>query len=98
MEAPHSSAHYYHEDPSNNTGLAIALEVLVIVFYLIEIGFEIYHKSHDSTKTFREKYIKNKKVLSKVIVNSLFVLDLLISKIRLPLATFRFSKLLRPCK
>lgn len=98
LEAPHSRADTFYSDPGSNITLSTTLEVVILVFYFSEILMEIYHKSHDSTKGFKQKYLKNKKILCKIAVDILFLSDFIIAKASYPAATFRFSKLIRPCK
>ena len=97
FEPPNSEHETFFDENPDNFIVCLVVEIFILLCYLAEFGMEVYHRRYDNTKKFTEKYIKNLKVLSKIVLMFLFTLDFIIFYASLPVITFRFSRPFRPC-
>lgn len=97
FEPPSSSADTFFDDNPSNLQVMLALEIPILLLFILEFAMEIYHKKHDP-RTFKEKYLKNKVIICKLVLNLLFVSDFIYFYSSLPAVNLRFSRALRPCK
>jgi hypothetical protein len=97
FEPAHSNQDYYFDQHPKHRAIAIAIEGSILAIYLFELFMEIYHKRSDTLRTFKEKYITNRKMLCKILIDAFFTLDFLIFYF-IPGIHFRVSRIFRPCK
>lgn len=96
FEPPHANAKGYFQDNPDYWIIILVIEAPVLLFFLIELFMEIYHRANDK-RPFKTSSLKNKKVLCKIILDVLFLVDFIIFFSNLPNPSFRFSRALRPC-
>jgi hypothetical protein len=98
FEPPNSSQHdYYEQHPTYFIPITI-VETIIVSMYMWETFMEIYHRAYDDTRSFKEKFTKNYKVIFKVLVSILFFLDLVVFHSVYPENIFRFARPFRPSK
>lgn len=98
LEPNHSGKDNYYDTRDTEYHFLVGFESTILVLFAGELFMDIFHRTSDNVKTFWYKYIRNFKVLIKTIVFFLFFIDALIFYSSLPNVTFRFSRILRPCK
>ena len=73
----------------------IAIEAIVLVFYLVDITLAVFHRSHESYKHSMMHVYSNKKLIVKIIVNCLFVSDFIRTLAVFPTIPLRYSRFFR---
>jgi len=96
FEPAHSAQNYFFDENPGYKTVCIVVETIIICVFIFEAFMDVYHRKFDKNRTFREKYIKNFKMTTKIFFLFLFVLDFIVFYARLPTATFRFSRPARP--
>lgn len=96
-EPAHSRQDYYYEEHPEYKKATVIIEALIILVYLFELFIEIYHRRFDTSRSFKEKYITNRKMLCKIVIDTFFALEFVIFY-SISEVSFRPSRLFRPCK
>ena len=65
---------YYEEHPSAKYA-TLVIEAVIILIYLFELFIDIYQRKFDTSRTFKTNYITNKKMVSKVLIDLVLVVD-----------------------
>ena len=86
----------YPELYSTYHDLLMPIELTIILFFIIDTFMQIYHKSNDKSKSLKKKLLCNPKLMSKIIVNSFFLSDIVYFYIQYPDLLLRYSRFLRP--
>jgi hypothetical protein len=87
---------FYNENPEYKTA-AFFIELSILIIYLLDLAMDLFHRKSDTTRSFQDRYLKNFKLMSKLVIITLCVIDYTIFYSLLPTVIFRFSKPLRPC-
>ena len=87
---------FYDENPTNKY-ITLGTEAVIILIYLFELFIDIYQRKFDVTRTFKTNYLTNKKMVSKVIIDLILVIDYIVLIVDYGVH-FRISRVLRPCK
>ncbi len=98
VEPPHKDSEEYFEHNPNNLAILVVLESFILFCFLIEMLMEIRHRAYYPHKRFWDKFIRNRKMLCKMIVVTCYLIDMILFYTHLPHLSFRFSRFLRPCK
>lgn len=95
-EPAYSGQDDYYENNQTAVMRLLGLEITIILIFSFELGIEIYHRKFDRNRSFKDKYLINMKMVSKIILWVLFVTDCIAYYTLLPKVIFRFSRPFRP--
>lgn len=97
LEPPNSKDSSFFDENPSYYNILLGIETPIVFLFLLEMGMELYHVAHDP-RSLKQKYVENKKIVFKFILNMLFLIDYLFFYISDVHITLRFSRPVRPCK
>lgn len=86
----------YFESRYKYKNACMGLEITIVTFYWLNFLLAVFHRMHNKSKSFKKRFLTNKKMISKLVVNCLFLADMIHFYINFSELPFRFSRIFRP--